>query len=177
FLTPMTSEHGWGREVFALAIAIQNLVWGMGQPFVGMLADKYGTARVLSAGALLYALGLVLMSRTTDPVTLQLTAGVLIGLGIAGSAFLLVLAAFARLLPERMRTTAFGLGTAAGSFGQFIFAPLGQGFIAAYGWQMALVLMAAFLLAVPVLSYVVRGKPSARPVSRGERDQSIPEAL
>ena len=90
FLTPMTSEFGWGREVFALAIAIQNLVWGVGQPFVGMLADKFGTARVLTGGALLYALGLALMAHTTDALTLQLTAGVLIGLGIAGSAFLLV---------------------------------------------------------------------------------------
>src|SRR5262245_42763791 len=87
FLTPMTSENGWGREVFALAIAIHDLVWGIGQPFAGMLADRYGTARVLSAGAALYALGRVLMSQTSDPVTLQFTAGVLIGLGVSGSAF------------------------------------------------------------------------------------------
>ncbi|HEX9905247.1 MAG TPA: MFS transporter, partial [Propylenella sp.] len=149
FLTPMTSEFGWGREIFALAIAIQNLVWGIGQPFVGMLADRYGTARVLSVGALFYALGLALMAYTTDPVTLQLTAGVLIGLGIAGSAFLLVTSAFARLLPPELRTIGFGIGTAAGSLGQFIFAPLGQGFISAYGWQTALLIMAAILLAIP----------------------------
>ena len=115
FLTPMSSEHGWGREVFALAIAIQNIAWGAAQPFAGMLADKFGTARVLCLGALLYALGLALMSQTSDPVTLQLTAGILVGLGIAGSAFMLVLAAFARLLPEHMRTTAYGVGTAAAS--------------------------------------------------------------
>ena len=177
FLTPMSSEYGWGREVFALAIAIQNLVWGAAQPFVGMLADKFGTARVLSAGALLYALGLALMAKTSDPVALQLTAGVLIGLGIAGSAFLLVLAAFARLLPPNLRTLSFGLGTAAGSLGQFIFAPLGQGFISAYGWQTALLLMAAITLAVPFLSFFIKGKPAAVPVRAGEADQSIPEAL
>ena len=143
FLTPMTTDNGWSRETFALAIAIQNLVWGAAQPFVGMIADKFGTARVLTGGALLYALGLALMSETTDPLALQLTAGVLIGLGIAGSAFLLVLAAFARLLPDHMRTLAYGLGTAAGSAGQFVFAPLGQAFIHDYGWQTALLIMAA----------------------------------
>lgn len=177
FLTPMTSEYGWGREIFALAIAIQNLIWGAAQPFVGMLADRYGTARVLSGGAVFYALGLALMANTSDPVTLQLTAGVLIGLGISGTAFLLVTTAFARLLPVEMRTIGFGIGTAAGSVGQFIFAPLGQGFISAYGWHTALLIMAAMVLAVPALSFVIRGKPHAVPVRAGEKDQSIPEAL
>ena len=177
FLTPMTSENGWSRETFALAIAIQNLVWGAGQPIAGMIADKFGTARVLSGGALIYALGLALMSQTADAVALQLTAGVLIGLGIAGSAFVLVLAAFARLLPERMRSLAFGMGTAAGSVGQFIFAPLGQGFIQHYGWHTALLVMAAIMLVVPFLSSALGGKPNAAPVGRSEADQSIPEAL
>jgi MFS family permease len=177
FLTPMTSEYGWGREIFALAIAIQNLVWGAAQPFAGMLADRFGTARVLSGGALLYGLGLALMAYTSDPVTLQLTAGVVLGLGIAGSAFLLVTTAFARLLPPELRTIGFGIGTAAGSLGQFIFAPLGQGFISAYGWQAALLIMAALSLAVPALSFVLRGKPQPAAVRPGEKDQSIPEAL
>ena len=177
FLTPMSNANGWGREIFALAIAVQNLVWGVGQPFAGMLADKFGTARVLSGGALAYAVGLVLMANTSDPVTLQLTAGVLIGLGVAGSAFTLVLAAFARLLPESMRTLGFGLGTAAGSVGQFVFAPLGQGFIQAYGWQTALMLMAAILAAVPLLAFVVRGRPAAAPTRPGEIDQSLGGAL
>ncbi|KAB2873002.1 MAG: MFS transporter [Bauldia sp.] len=177
FLTPMSTEYGWGREVFALAIAIQNLVWGIGQPFVGMLADRFGTARVLTGGALLYGLGLALMANTSDPLALQFTAGVLIGLGIAGSAFLLVLAAFARLLPPHLRTIGFGLGTAAGSLGQFIFAPLGQGFIEGYGCQTALLIMPAITLAVPFLAFFVRGKPAAVPARAGEKDQSIPEAL
>jgi MFS family permease len=177
FLTPMTSEYGWSRETFAFAIAIQNLVWGIGQPFVGMLADKFGTARVLAGGAILYGLGLALMAHATDPIALQLTAGVLIGLGIAGSAFLLVTSAFARLLPADMRPLGFGIGTAAGSIGQFIFAPLGQGFIHAYGWQTALTLMAAFMLATPFLAFALRGKPAASPTRVGEKDQSMVEAL
>ena len=177
FLTPMTTANGWSRETFALAIAIQNLMWGVAQPFAGMIADKFGTARVLSGGALVYALGLALMSQTSDAVVLQLTAGVLVGLGIAGSAFVLVLAAFARLLPERMRSLAYGMGTAAGSAGQFIFAPLSQGFIQHYGWQTALLIMAAIMLVVPFLSSALRGKPKAVPAGGGEADQSIPEAL
>ena len=177
FLTPMSSENGWGREIFALAIAIQNLVWGIGQPFVGMLADKFGTARVLTGGALLYVLGLVLMANTTDPVTLQFTAGVLIGLGISGSAFMLAMAAFARLLPEKMRTLAYGLGTSGSSVGQFIFAPLGQAFIQSYGWQTALLIMAGFVLLIPVFAYAIRGKPKAMPTVPGKKDQSIPDAL
>ncbi len=177
FLTPMTTENGWGREIFALAIAIQNLMWGVGQPIAGMIADRYGTARVLTGGALLYALGLALMAETSDPVGLQLTAGVLLGLGISGSAFLMVLAAFARLLPDHMRAIGYGLGTAAGSAGQFLFAPIGQSFIQAYGWQTALFLMAAILMVVPLLSVVLKGKPSAVPVTADEKDQSIPEAL
>jgi MFS family permease len=177
FLTPMTTEFGWSRETFALAIAIQNLVWGMAQPFVGILADKYGTARVVSGGALLYALGLALMAFTTDAFVLQFTAGVLVGLGIAGSAFLLVLAAFARLLPPEMRTLGYGVGTAAGSVGQFLFAPLGQGFIVTYGWHTALLLIAAMVLVVPFLAYAIRGKPGAVATRPGEKDQSVPEAL
>ena len=177
FLTPMTTEHGWSREVFALAIAIQNLAWGVAQPFVGMLADKLGTARVLTVGALFYAAGLALMSVASDPLSLQLTAGVLVGLGIAGSAFILVLAAFSRLLPVGMRTIGYGGGTAAGSVGQFVYAPLGQGFIHFYGWHTALLIMAALMIAVPFLSFFVRGRPQAAPVARGVADQSLLQAL
>ncbi len=177
FLTPMSSEHGWGREIFALAIAIQNLVWGIAQPFSGMLADKYGTARVLAVGAVVYSVGLFAMANTTDPVALQFTAGVLVGLGVSGSAFVLVLAAFARLLPESMRTIGFGFGTAAGSLGQFIFAPLGQGFISSFGWQETLMIMGVIVLIVPLLAYALKGKPQAAPAVAGRKDQSIREAL
>ena len=177
YLTPVSNEYSWGRDIFSLAIAIQNLVWGLGQPFAGMIADRYGTARVLTGGAILYALGLVLMAHTADPFSMQISAGVLVGLGISGSAFLMVLAAFARLLPEGMRPLAYGFGTAAGSAGQFIFAPLSQGAIDAYGWQVSLYIMAAFLLIVPILAVALKGKPKPVPMRPGEADQSVLEAL
>ncbi len=176
FLTPMTTANDWSRETFALAIALQNLLWGMGQPFAGMIADRYGTWRVLSSGAVLYALALVLMSQTTDGTTLQFTAGVLLGLGIAGSAFFMVLAAFARLLPESMRSTAYGLGTAAGSMGQLLFAPLGLGFIDTYGYESALLMLSGCLVLVPLLAIPLRGKPGPSG-GVGGRDQTIREAL
>jgi MFS family permease len=177
FLTPMSDEFGWNREVFALAIAVQSLAWGIGQPFAGMIADRFGTARVLTGGAMVYALGLALMARTSDPVSLQFTAGVLVGLGISGSAFVLVLASFSRFLPENMRTLGYGLGTAAGSAGQFVFAPLGQSFITAYGWQTTLLIMALIVMVIPALAVFLRGKPPAVPIAPGRRDQSLREAI
>ena len=177
FLTPMTEANGWSREAFALSIAIQNLVWGLGQPFAGMIADRFGIWRVLATGSVLYALALVLMSVTTDPTTLSLTAGVLMGLGIAGSAFFLVLAAFARLLPESFRSTAYGLGTAAGSMGQLLFAPIGLGVIDAYGFQAALVFQACLLALVPILAIPLKGKPKPVSIGPSGRDQTIREAL
>jgi MFS family permease len=176
FLTPMTRDLGWSRETFSFAIALQNLVWGIGSPFAGMIADRYGTARVVIGGAALYGIGLVLMAFATTPVALHLTAGLLMGLGIAGTAFGLVLSAFARLLPEGMRPLAFGIGTAAGSMGQFIFAPLGQGFIQTFGWHQALILMAGFALLLPLAAYVLKGKPSALAIA-GRVDQTIMEAI
>src|SRR5882672_8589107 len=106
FLTPMTAANGWGRDVFALAFALQNLLWGIGQPFAGAVADRFGMVRVMSVGALMYAAGLALMAYTTSPVTLQVTAGVLIGFGLSGCSFNLVIAAFGKILPERYRMLA-----------------------------------------------------------------------
>ncbi|MHA1549322.1 MAG: MFS transporter [Alphaproteobacteria bacterium] len=177
FLTPISNEFGWDREIFALAIAFQSLAWGAGQPIAGMLADRFGVARVLIGGAAIYAVGLALMATTSDPVELQFTAGLLIGLGVAGSAFLVVLAAFARLLPENMRTIGYGVATAAGSLGQFLFAPLGQSFIAAYGWQTTLLILAVFVMTIPLFAFVLRGKPDAAPVAAGQDDQSMWQAL
>ena len=176
FVTPMTDENGWSREIFALAIAIQNLAWGVAQPFVGMIADKYGTWKTLAVGAVLYAAGLTSMAFATDPLTLQLTAGVLVGVGIAGSAFFLVLSAFARIVPEHMRSTVFGLGTAAGSAGQFIFAPIGQGFVSAYGFEFTLLFLATCVLLVPLLAIPLKGKSGGKAVL-GEVDQTVKQAL
>src|ERR671911_2399693 len=148
FQIPMTTEYGWGRDTFGFAIAIQNLLWGLGQPFAGAVADRFGTFRVLCAGALMYAAGLVVMAYATTPAMLHLGAGVLIGFGLSGCSFNLVLGAFSKLLPEKWRPMAFGAGTAAGSFGQFLFPPIGNVLIDSLRWQQALVIFAATLLLI-----------------------------
>ena len=108
-------------------------MWGLGQPFAGAIADRYGAGRVLAVGGVMYAAGTVLMAVSTNAATLSLTGGVLLGLGLSGASFTIVLAAFARLVPPERRSWSMGLATAAGSLGQFLFAPLGQAFISAYG--------------------------------------------
>ena len=160
FTDPLTETHGWDREVFALAIAIQNLLWGLGQPAAGAVADRFGPGRVLTAGAVLYAAGTALMALSTTPIALNLTGGLLLGLGLSGASFTIVIAAFSRLVPADRRSWAIGLATATGSLGQFLFAPIGQGFVAAYGWQVALALLGAFVALVPALAVAVGGTPA-----------------
>lgn len=174
FLGPMSAQLGWGREVFALAIAVQNLLWGLGQPFAGALADRYGAGRVLATGGLLYALGVYLMAVTTTPSMLMLSAGLLVGLGLAGASFSIVLAAFSRMVSAEKRSWALGIGTAAGSLGQFLMVPLGQAFLSAYGWVTALMLLSACVALVVPLSSVLAGKPQH---SDSAHEQSIGEAL
>ncbi|WP_199086988.1 MFS transporter [Bosea sp. ASV33] len=155
FQIPMTVQFHWGRDTFSLALAIQNLLWGLGAPFAGAIADRYGTVRVLCVGALLYAAGLVTMAYATSPLQLHLGAGVLIGFGLSACSFNLVLAAFGKLLPEQWRPMAFGAGTAAGSFGQFLFPPIGNILIDTLGWQQALVVFAFTLLPILPISIVM----------------------
>ncbi|HKS65438.1 MAG TPA: MFS transporter [Xanthobacteraceae bacterium] len=179
FLTPMSAANGWGRDVFALAFALQNLLWGVAQPFAGAVADRFGMVRVLSAGALLYAAGLALMAYTTSPITLQLTAGVLVGFGLAGCSFNLVIAAFGKLLPERYRMLAIGAGTAAGSFGQFLFAPFGVALIDNAGWQNALLVFGGLLLFIVPMALAL-ATPRSEPKPAGTdvaATQSLSAAL
>jgi len=133
FLTPLSSANHWGRDAFAFALAVQNLLWGVGQPFAGIIADRFGPIRVLCAGALMYAFGLVLMAHATSAPMLDLPSGVLIGFGLAGASFMVVLSAFGKILPPQWRSIAFGLETAAGSFGQFLFSPLAVLLMNAFG--------------------------------------------
>src|ERR1700742_439566 len=152
FLTPMSQEHNWGRDVFSMALAIQNLLWGVGQPFAGGIADRFGTMRVLAAGAIAYALGLALMSASTTPGMLDLSAGVLIGFGLSGCSFTIVIGAFGKLLPPEWRSIAFGAGTAAGSFGPVLYSPLGVALMDKFGWQASLQIFAALTLLILPLS-------------------------
>jgi MFS family permease len=175
FLTPMSQANGWDRDIFALALAIQNILWGLGQPIAGAIADRYGTLRVLSAGGTLYALGLVLMAYSTTPGMLDLAAGVLIGFGLSGCTFSVVLAAFGKLLPESWRLLAFGAGTAAGSFGQFLYSPLAVSLMDAYGWQNALLIFGAGMLLILPLSLTVATAPAEAGASRAQ--QSLRQAL
>jgi MFS family permease len=161
FQIPMTTDFGWGRDVFGLAIAVQNLLWGVGQPFAGAVADRFGALRVLCVGAVLYALGLVVMAHATSPGMLHLGAGVLIGFGLSGCSFNLVLGAFGKLLPEKWRPMAFGAGTAAGSFGQFLFPPIGNVLIDSFGWQQALMVFAVSVLLVMPFALTLATRPVA----------------
>jgi MFS family permease len=151
FTYPISEAHQWNREVYGFAMALQNLMWGVFQPIAGGFADKYGTPRVLIIGALIYAAGIALMPFSHSPGLMYLTGGLLAGVGIATTSFTLVMAAFGRLVPPEKRSWAFGIATAAGSLGQFIFAPLGQAFIVAFGWQTALILLGVLtLLIIPL---------------------------
>jgi len=152
FLTPLSQTNHWGRDVFAFAVAIQNLLWGIGQPFAGGIADRFGTNRVLCVGAVLYALGLVIMAQSTTPETLDLSAGVLIGLGLSGCSFNIVLGAFGKLLPEQWRPLSFGAGTAAGSFGQFLYSPIAVALMDRLGWQETLLVFGGVTLLILPLS-------------------------
>jgi MFS family permease len=158
FLAPMSADFGWGREVFAIAIAVQNLLWGLSQPVAGALADRYGSARVLALGALVYSGGLFLMASASTPGLLMLSTGVLVGLGVSGASFAIVLAAFARLLPAEKRSWALGIGTAAGSAGQFFMVPLGQAFITTYGWSMALTIFGVLALVMVPCAAALTGR-------------------
>lgn len=151
FQLPVITEYGWGRDMFGFAIAIQNLMWGIGQPFAGAVADRFGATRVLIIGLLVHAAGLVLMTVSSTPATFTITAGALFGLALSGCSFNMVLSAFAKLLPIEKRGMAYGLGTASGSFGQFLFSPLSVGLIDGFGWRVtALVYAALLVLAVPL---------------------------
>src|SRR5215510_14969228 len=179
FLTPMSSAHGWGRDLFALALAIQMLLWGAAQPFAGAMADRFGAAPVLSAGAVLYALGLAAMAYAGTPAMLHLSAGVMIGFGLAGSSFTVVIGAFGKLMPPQWRSLSFGAGTAAGSFGQFLFSPLAVALIDSYGWQLTLVIFAAVVLLIMPLSLALASprQAGAPGPATNRPQQSVAQAL
>ena len=177
FQLPMLQDTGWDRTTFGLAMALQNLAWGVSQPFFGAIADKFGTWRVLLVSGLVYALGLVLMSFGTSPLWLHVGGGVLVGLGVGAGSFGILLSAFARNVTPDQRSMAFGICTAAGSAGMFLFAPLSQGLISAYGWSDSLVYLGMLMLVVPLIAIPLRGNSSSGITAASEYKQTIGEAL
>jgi predicted MFS family arabinose efflux permease len=177
FQLPILQDNGWDRTTFGMAMALQNLCWGLGQPLFGLVADKFGTWRVLAFGALLYSLGLVVMAVAPTPLWLHIGGGVLIGLGVAACSFGVVLASIARLVSPEKRSFAFGLGTAAGSVGMFVFAPISQGLIDNLGWSDSLIAIAAVMLIIPLLAIPLRGNSSTSRIAAAEFEQTAREAL
>lgn len=175
FLEPMTVDKGWSRETFGLAMALQNLFWGVGLPFAGALADKQGAVKVIAFGAIVYALGVYGMTLVDSSIGLHLTGGVLAGVGIAFTSFTIAMAAMVRVVGANKRSLVLGLGTAAGSFGQVLFSPISQGFISAYGWSTTLVLLAAAALIMIPLALILPSDPNVS--TETFSDQTIAEAL
>jgi len=161
FLWPMSSDLGWSREVFALAIATQNLVWGLTQPFAGRLADRYGAGWIVFGGALLYAIGLYMMSQSLTELALFISAGVVIGIGLSGTTFPVVFGVISRALPAGKRSWAMGVSMSVGSLGQFVLLPGSDALISGVGWSEALLLLAALSLLMLPLSGALM-EPQAR---------------
>jgi len=176
WLQPVIQDRSWNRETFALALALQNLVWGFSGIFAGMLADRFGAFRVIVAGALLYALGLAGMAYATSALMFSLTAGVLIGLAQAGTTYAIVYGVIGRNVAASKRSWAMGIAAAAGSFGQFLMVPTEGFLINSLGWQQALMALAlAALLMMPLAGWL--REPDFRDGAGHFRDQSILQAL
>ncbi|WP_336739967.1 MFS transporter [Aureimonas altamirensis] len=176
YMRPVELELGVSREAFGLAIAVQTLILGLAQPFVGALADKHGSGRVAAVGGLLYALSLALAGMAGSALGLNLSLGLLAGIAMTGITFVVVLGAVGRAVPPEKRGTAIGIATAGGSFGQFMVVPLTQGLITSFGWRETMLLGAALALAIVVLARGIAGLPAGGPASAA-RQQSLKEAL
>ena len=161
FLLPMTVERTWTREEFAFAIAMQNLLWGLAQPFTGMIADRFGSLRVVLAGCLLYGLGLYLMSQATTSMELILSAGVLIGMALSATAFGTIYGALSRMVAPERRGWALGLAGAVGGLGQFAMVPATHGAIDAFGWSLALIVLGAAMALLAPLALTLTDRDTA----------------
>lgn len=175
YLQPMTTDLGIGRETFAFAFALQNLLYGVSQPLTGLIADKFGAARVLIGGALLYALGLYFMANASTGLELTLSAGLLIGFSLGSSGFSIIYGVVGRAYPPEKRSVALGICGAAGSFGQFAMLPYGQWLINQVGWSQALIILGCtILLIIPLSGALVEDKKSQ---AASMHKQSATEAL
>jgi MFS family permease len=177
FLQPMSLENGWGRETFSFAMAIQNLLWGIFGPFAGGIADRYGAGRMVALCGIAYVLGLVVMAFTDTPLALHVGSGFLIGLALSGTTFATILAVIGRVTPPEKRSTALGIATAAGSFGQFAILPITQLLISSFDWSFALLGMAAIAALIVPLAYFTRGKAPAHVGPQQSLGEALHEAM
>jgi MFS family permease len=175
FLEPMSSSLSWSRETYALAMAIQNLLWGILLPFAGALTDRYGASWVISAGAVFYALGLWGMSTADSVLMLNISGGILMGLGSAFVAFNLAIAAMVKVVGPERRLLVMGIGTAATSTGQLIFSPMAQGMISSFGWSDALVYLSFISLLMISFAVLLPSNPEVR--GEASTKQSLGEAV
>lgn len=177
FLLPMSAEFGWNREAFSFALAIQNLLWGLSQPVSGMIADRYGAARCLVFGAVLYACGLALMTASASATMFSLSAGVLIGLALSGCTFSVISGVIGRNAPAHKRSQALGISAAAGSFGQFMMVPTEQWLIESVGWSNALLLLAGLACLIAPLALGLREPPHVVTPRQQTMRQALREAF
>ncbi len=181
WMQPVIQANDWGRETFSFAIAIQNLVWGITGVFAGMLADRFGAFRVIIAGAILYALGLLGMAYTSSPIMFTLTTGVLLGMAQAGTTYAVIFGVIGRNIPVSRRSWAMGVAAAAGSFGQFLMLPTENILINSFGWQEALVVLSCMVLLIVPLAFGLRENfasvPAATPGAPVPTQQGIVNAI
>jgi len=177
FLQPMSLDNGWGRETFSLAMAVQNLLWGIFGPFAGGIADRYGAGRVVVMCGIAYVLGLVVMAFAETPLALHVGSGFLIGLALSGTTFATILAVIGRVTPPEKRSTALGIATAAGSFGQFAILPITQLLISSFDWHVALLGMAAIAALMIPLAFFASGKAPAHAGPQQSLGGALHEAL
>ena len=177
FQLPIIADKGWDRATFGLAMALQNLFWGAGQPIFGMIADRFGAWRVLMMSGLFYTAGLIMMAKADTVVGLHIGGGVLVGLGVAAGSYGIILSAFARSVSAQQRSFVFGLGTAAGSAAMFAFAPISLGLIERFGWSDALVWLGLAMLIVPFLAIPLRGNAANARMPDTSAKQTAREAL
>ncbi|MDH2170869.1 MFS transporter [Acinetobacter johnsonii] len=156
YLVPMSDEFGWGHNVFSLAIAMQNLIWGAAQPFTGALADKYGSKIVVAVGGVLYTIGLLLMAVSSTGWLLNLSVGLILGLALSATSFSVLLSAVGRAAPPEKRSLAMGIASAAGSFGQFIMLPSTLLLLQNFGWSAALVVSALLIAMIIPLAWMLK---------------------
>lgn len=156
YLVPMSDEFGWGHNVFSLAIAMQNLIWGAAQPFTGALADKYGSKIVVAVGGVLYTIGLLLMAVSSAGWLLNLSVGLILGLALSATSFSVLLSAVGRAAPPEKRSLAMGIASAAGSFGQFIMLPSTLLLLQNFGWSAALVVSAILIAMIVPLAWMLK---------------------